>query len=75
LQNSPLEPFAGEALLIYHHEEAEIVCRSLWPSLCDRLRIEYIPGHHRVWQTSILSILPMIRERLQGMDKADSIVA
>jgi amino acid adenylation domain-containing protein len=75
LQNSPLEPFAGEALLIYHHEEAEIVCRSLWPSLCDRLRIEYIPGHHRVWQTSILSILPMIRERLQGMEKADSIVA
>jgi amino acid adenylation domain-containing protein len=75
LQNSPLEFLAGDALLIYHQEEEEIVAKSLWPELCDQLLIEYIPGHHRVWQTSILSLLPLVRDRLRSMAAGESSIA
>ena len=54
---------------------AAIVAKSLWPSLCDQLQFEYISGHHRVWQTAILSILPMVRERLQSVATREANIA
>ena len=66
LERSPLDVFPDDALLVYHHEQADMIAKSLWPSLCaGDLQVEYIAGTHRVWQAAVLSIVPLIRRRLE----------
>jgi hypothetical protein len=72
IERSPLQPYPGEALVILHLEEADAAAKSLWPTLSSGVQIEYVPGHHRVWQNAILSILPLMRERLQSLAVPES---
>jgi hypothetical protein len=72
IERSPLPPYPGEALVIHHLEEADAAAQAIWPSLCSHAQIEYVPGHHRVWQNAILSILPLVRERLQSLPARES---
>jgi acyl carrier protein len=74
IERSPLPPYSGDALVIHHVEEVDAAAKSLWPSLCSQAQIEYVPGYHRVWQNAILSILPLVRERLQSLLAPDSAI-
>ena len=75
LERSPLDIYPDDALLVYHHGQAGMIAKSLWPSLCaGHLQVEYIAGMHRVWQAAVLSIVPLIRRRLKDVARAESAV-
>jgi acyl carrier protein len=73
---SPLDVYPGDALVIHHQQDADANFETYWHSVCTgNLRFEYFPGSHRVWQTSILSILPLVHEQLESMAAAEPVVA
>ncbi len=73
VSGSPLEVYPGDALVIHHQEEADSGFETYWHSVCaGKLRFEYFPGNHRVWQTSILSILPLVHEQLESIETGEA---
>jgi surfactin synthase thioesterase subunit/acyl carrier protein len=73
---SPLEVYPGDALVIHHREEVNLDFEAYWYSVCaGNLRFEFFPGNHRLWQTSILAILPLVHEQLKSLEAEESVVA
>jgi len=72
---SRLQVYPGDALVVHHHEEIAPDFETYWQSVgTGKLRFEYFPGNHRVWQTSILSILPLVHEQLESLEAEESVV-
>ena len=73
---SKLQAYPGDAVVVHHHEEIEPDFETYWQSVgAGKLRFEYFPGNHRVWQTSILSILPLVHEQLESLEAEESVVS
>jgi amino acid adenylation domain-containing protein len=76
IESSPLDLYPGDALVIHHHDEAGPAFESFWRSVCGgTLQLEFFPGNHRVWQTAILAILPLVHEQLKSLEVEEAVVA